>query len=147
MNQTSKEQMGLLNQQYKALDSIYHNVAVKFGLSDSIFWIFYALCESGQEYTQNDLCNDWFYPKQTVNSAISKLVTDGYVWLETVPGTRNRKIVRLTDAGKRFSEQNVQVLMEAEQRAFGRLTQQERQTYLALMGKHLSFLREETEKP
>lgn len=145
MSSTIKEQMEKLSQQYKAREAIYHDAAVKCGLSDSVFWIFYALCEAEREYTQNDLCNEWFCPKQTVNSAISTLVKNGYVYLEVVPGTRNRKIIRLTEAGKQFSQQNVQAFIESERRAFSRLTEQERQTYLALEDKHLSLLREETE--
>lgn len=142
----NKEQLVRLNQQFKAFDALYHDVAAKFELSDSAFWILYALCESEREFTQNDLCDDWFYPKQTVNSAISNLVKSGYVRLEVVPGTRNRKIIRLTDAGYQFSQQNVQALMKSEQRAFDQLTEQERQTYLALTDKHLSLLRKEIEK-
>lgn len=146
MPENIRKQLELINQQHKETDAIYHNAAVRFGLSDCVLWILYALCESECEYTQNDLCNEWFYPKQTINSAINNLVKCGYVSLENIPGTRNSKNVRLTDEGKSFSEKNIQSLLRAEQKAFGRLSEQERRTFLELSEKHIGFLKEEVEK-
>lgn len=146
MSGENKGQMEILNQQYKAFDAIYHDVAVKFGLSDSVFWILYTLCEAEFEYTQNDLANQWHSPKQTVNSAINSLVKSGHVQLEIVPGTRNSKIIRLTDEGIHFTQKTIQPFLKAEKKAFERLSESDRRMYLDLSQKHLTYLKEEVDQ-
>lgn len=143
---TVSEQIEALNQHLKETDAVYHNAAVRFGLSDSAFWILYAISDSRRTYTQNELCSDWSYSKQTVNSAIQSLVRQGYVELEAVSGTRNSKTVRLTEAGKAFSAKTVQRLWEADQKAFGRLSEQEREAFLTLSEKYLMLFREEADR-
>lgn len=143
---TVSEQIEALNQHLKETDAIYHSAAVRFGLSDSAFWILYAIADSRRTYTQNELCGAWSYSKQTVNSAIQSLIRQGYVRLEAVSGTRNSKTVRLTEAGRAFSEKTVQRLWEADQKAFGRLSAQERETFLKLSEKYLVLFREEADR-
>jgi len=143
MNEDIKKQLEILNQQEKELTSIYRHAAIKYGISDSEFWVWYALLVMGGEYSQQNICDMWSLPKQTVNSVIANLTKKGYVFLETVPGTRNRKIIRLTEAGKKFGEEKVMHIYEAEQRAIAKMTEQERQTYIELLGKYITLLREE----
>lgn len=136
-----------INQQTNEIDAIYHNVATYFGLSDSAFWVLYVLAEPGATAcSQNDLCNDWYFPKQTIHSAIQNLAERGYVRLEAAPDARNRKLVLLTDSGRQFVQQNVLVLYQAELRALDRMQPQERETYVALFQKHVALLREETDR-
>ena len=46
-----------------------------------------------EEYSQQDICNAWSLSKQTVNSIVSNMVKKGYVYLEMVPGSKNRKFI------------------------------------------------------
>lgn len=146
MNEQIKKQQGILNQQEKELTAIYHSAAIKYGISDSELWVWYALLVWGGEYSQQDICDIWSLPKQTVNSVITNLIKKGYVFLETVPGTRNRKIIRLTEAGKAFGENRVLHIYEAETRAIEKMPEQELKTFIALMGKYITLLREEINK-
>lgn len=146
MNEQIKKQQGILNQQEKELTAIYHSAAIKYGISDSELWVWYALLVWGGEYSQQDICDIWSLPKQTVNSVITNLTKKGYVFLEPVPGTRNRKIIRLTEAGKAFGENSVLHIYEAETRAIGKMPEQELKTFIALMGKYITLLREEINK-
>ncbi len=143
---TIAEQIETLNQHLKETDAVYHNAAVRFGLSDSAFWILYAVSDPRRTYTQQELCDSWSYTKQTINSAIQSLIRRGYIVLEPVSSARNSKVVRLTEAGTAFSEQTVQLLWQADQQAFGRLTQEERQTFLALSEKYLLLFQEEADR-
>lgn len=52
------------------------------------------------EHSQQDICSMWSLPKQTVNTIITHMVQKGFASLEVVPGTRNRKTIHLTEAGK-----------------------------------------------
>lgn len=141
---TVDEQLELFIQQIKEIDSIYHNAAVRFGLSDSAFWILLVISDGRNSYTQNELCSEWFYSKQTINSAISSLVKKGYVYLNSDAG--NRKVVKLTEEGSAFAERTVLKLLNADRKAFGRIEEEERRMYLEICEKYISFLHEESEK-
>lgn len=143
MNEHIKEQLELLNHQVKELTGIYHQAAVKSGVSDNEFWVWYTLLILGEEHSQQDICDMWSLPKQTVNSVVANLNKKGYVFLEVVPGTRNRKVIRLTDAGKAYGKDIVTQIYEAENRTIERLSEEERQSCIALLGRYIGFLREE----
>lgn len=143
MNKETKKQLETLNQQMKEITAVYHYSAIKFGISDSEFWVLYALLVLDGEYSQQDICEMWSLPKQTVNSVIRNMVKKGYVFLETIPGTRNRKIIRLTEDGKAFGENTVMRIYELEQRALLKMSEQERQTCIQLLSKYMTFLSEE----
>lgn len=145
MSDSVRVQIEKINRLYKEQDELYHELAVRFGVSDTAMWVLYAICSAGEPAAQYDLANAWFFPKQTVNSAITRLEKDGLVRLEPLPGTRNRKNVLLTETGKAFCASSVIPLLEAEERSFLRLSEEERRTAVLLMEKQLAFLREETE--
>lgn len=58
---------------YKEVDEIYHEIALKMGMSDSGFIILYALAELGDGCLQKDIVGMYYISKQTVNSSISNL--------------------------------------------------------------------------
>mgnify|MGYP001377264948 CR=1 FL=1 len=145
MSDFAREQIETLNRLYKQQDEVYHGLAVRFGISDTALWVLYGICSSQGPVTQYDLANGWYFPKQTVNSAIAALEKAGMLSLVPLPGPRNRKQVLLTRAGSAFCSRTVVPLLQAEERAFLRFSRDERQAFLLLMGKQLAFLRQETE--
>ena len=126
--------------------SVYHSAAVKFGLSDTAMWILYVLSEPDSCVTQQDLCRQGSFPKQTVNTAISNMVKNGYVTLEPIPGSRNQKRIVLTDAGRELTEGTMCKLRMAEERAYGALTVDELETYLAMTKRLTDSLKKEISK-
>ena len=52
------------NRQYNETNALYHAAAVQFGLSDTAFWILYALYSSAAPLTQVQMCAEWCLPKQ-----------------------------------------------------------------------------------
>lgn len=127
-------------QYFKQMDDIFHAYAVENGLSDSAFWILYTLYQAEKPYTQNDFCEEWYYSKQTVHSAVAILVKAGYIELEHIPGSRNSKCIALTKEGRTYADIYIRPILEAEQRAFAGLSGEERDTYLRLVKKHLDLL-------
>lgn len=91
----------------------------RFGDAGKRTWS--ALLCSEEEYSQQDLSELLYLPKQTVNSIISNLVKKGFVFLEHVPGTKNRKVVRLTKEGKDYGKQKVMWIFQAEEKALERM--------------------------
>lgn len=143
MNKVFKEQLEIMNQQAKELASLYHDAAGKSGVSENEFWIWYALLILGGEYSQQDICDLWSLPKQTVNTIISNLTKKGFVSLETVPDTRNKKMVHLTDAGRSYGESIVMPVYQSEVHAIEQLPEQEVQTYISLLGEYITLLKNE----
>lgn len=135
-----------IEQFQKEQDSIYHNFAVKHGLSDTALWILYIISDKDNVYTQQELCRLCYYPKQTVNTSITKLVKLNYVALEVIPKTRNQKRVVLTEKGAELANCVVKPLVEAEKRAYSNLTEHELETYLELTARLTLSLHKEIEK-
>ena len=140
-----REQNARFSCTYKMYDELYHNVAQKYGFSDTALWLLYLICREEEPLTQNQLAEELYVPKQTVNSAIAKLVKDGYVELIQKTGPRNNKAVCLTAYGKERCQECVLPLIEAENRALDRLSEEEQKIFLALYEKRYQFFREEVD--
>ena len=125
---------------------LYHRLARACGLPDCAFWLLYTLRSEEAPLTQTQLSEQLSLPKQTVNSVISGMVKKGYVELEAIPGTKNKKIIRLTQAGDEYGRSVVLQINGAEQRAVGRMSKQERQACVELFAKYIMLVREELSK-
>lgn len=143
MNEDVERQLKMLNMQVRELVSVYHTVASKSGVSDNEFWVWYALLYFEGNLSQQDICDKWFLPKQTVNTIIANLTKSGLVSLKQIPGSRNRKSICLSERGREYGESIVRRVYEAEHNTLSRLTEQERQTCIELMGKYIALLKEE----
>lgn len=132
-----------LDQLMKEYDAIYHMAAVAYGLSDTAMWILYMVSDATETYTQQDLCRQCCFPKQTINTAINNLIRNGYLTLETLPGTRNSKRIILTDAGQALMQTTIDPLKQAEDAAYSKFSDAERQRYLELTRRLNTNLREE----
>ena len=136
----------LIEQQRKEQDAIYHNVAVKYGLSDTTMWVLYNIYFAEDIITQQELCRQCFFAKQTVNTAITGLVKNGYVELESIIGTRNQKKILLTEKGARLADSTIKPLVESENKAYAVLDSTEMKAYLDMTTRLTVSLREEAEK-
>ena len=96
------EQRGALaayNELYKEQDDLYRAAARGFGLSDCAFWVLYALREAERPMTQSGVCAAVYQPKQTVHSALKKLMGAGYLQLAEGRDRRSKYLV-LTERGE-----------------------------------------------
>ncbi len=132
-----------MEKQQKEQDSIYHNAAVKFGLSDTAMWILYVISRTNKEYFQHELCDMSFFAKQTINSAISGLVKKGYIELKTDEKSRRQKKVVLTENGKLFAASTTKKLYKAEERAYKNFSDEEMEFYLDITKRINKYLKEE----
>lgn len=141
-----KEQLLEINRLYTENEQIYHDLAQHYGLSDSIHWILYMLYESETGVSQTELCEAWHLSKQTVNSAVSAMIQRGWVSLEIIPGTKNRKNIVLTEKGRQFSSKVIGEMQEIEENAFSRIPEEERELFITVFRKNNQYMREEYEK-
>ena len=121
-------------------------MAVKYGLSDTVLWVLYQVSEGDRDLTQQDLCRQNCFAKQTVNTAVNSLVKQGFLELIPIQGTRNHKKLRLTQTGRELANRTTRNLKRAEENAYGRLTEAELQAYLNITSRLNTQLREEMEK-
>jgi len=145
MEQSTTGQIDIINQKIKELNSIYHAAAGKSGISDGEICIWSALLNSDAEYSQQDLCDLLFLPKQTVNSIVSNLIKKGFVLLEHVPGTRNRKVIRLSEQGRTYGNERVMWIFRAEQEAMEGTDPKEVQAAIAMLERYITRLRKNLE--
>lgn len=143
MDYSFKEHLNSINQQFKEITGIYRNAISQSGISENEFWIWYALIIMENECSQQDICAAWSLSKQTVNTIITNLTKKGFVFLEVIPGTRNRKLIHLTDEGRKYGESIVLPIYQAEQAAFDQLTQQDRTACTFALRKYIEFLKKE----
>lgn len=141
MNAEVKNQLETVNQQMKEIASIYRGVASSYGISDNEFWVWYALLTYEGECSQQDICDMWSLPKQTVNSIVSNLSKKGYLTLEMTDGMKKRKVIRLSEEGRKYGLGVVKRIYDAERFAFEQLSAQERESCITLFEKYIDFLK------
>ena len=124
------------------LDHIYSEFSRTCGLSDCAYWMLVDTSTAGGSIAVSRLTSEWFYSKQTINSAIKTLTARGLATLEFAEGSRKNKVVCLTDEGRRFAEHYALPADKAEQRAFEPREQRE---IMRLVGKFSHVLNEECE--
>lgn len=144
MNDKLILELEIFNEQYNKLDDIYHQLAKYSGISDTAFWIIYAIQENKKSYTQRDICKLWSCSKQTINSALKNLEKEELIKLEYITNNKDKQIL-LTEKGHKYIEKNIIPLMQAEQEAFGRLKETERKQLLNIMEKYIIQLYKETD--
>ena len=138
------EQRGALaayNELYKEQDDLYRAVARGFGLSDCAFWVLYALREAERPMTQSDVCAAVYQPKQTVHSALKKLIGEGCLRLAEGRDRRSKYLV-LTERGEALVHRTVDPVMAAETAAMDTLTEAERTQFLSLCRRYNTALRQ-----
>lgn len=128
-----------INGAFDEMDRLYARVAAKARLSESAFDILYALSAYGDGCTQKELCERCWTGKQTVNSSVKRLVTQGIVSLE--PGHGRETLVVLTPAGRALVKEKIDPFVQAEAAAIGALGDEEQRMLLHLLSKMTRSLR------
>ena len=125
------------------VDSLYHQAAVKLGVSDSVLFILYMLYVNKEKCLLYDIYKLSGISKQTINSAIRKLEQEDIVYLQKHNG--KSKLVCLTETGKNYAKQTAGKLLDAECKAFSSWCREELDLYLQLIKKHNAELQKQIE--
>ena len=128
-----RKQRNDFNQVYGEWEGIYHQISQKAGISEISYRILYMVCESEFSWSQIDICRFWNYPKQSVNSAVTKLVKDEYVFLIQDKTAKNRKVIKLTKKGIEFCNKWICPVIIADLNSFASLSEEERDLYINFM--------------
>lgn len=133
----------LKTQQYTYLageiNALYHEAAVKAGISDSIQNILYVICENGTSCLQSEISKLTGISRQTINSAIRKLEKEDIVYLKQ--GKGKNTIVCLTQKGEKYASEKIKPLLEIENMIWQEWTPEEQREYLRLTEKYRDALK------
>ena len=127
------------NNLYRRSNELYHQVAVRVGLSDSAFDILYALDDLGDGCLQKDVCAASGMTKQTVNTSVHKLERAGVVELRVERGRGTH--LHLTEEGREMVAACIRPVVEAEEVAFAAMSPEESEELLRLSSAYLEHLR------
>lgn len=116
------------------ITSLYHEAAVKMGISDTVLNILYVLCEREGQCLQSDIFRLTGISRQTINSAIRKLERDGLAYLKQ--GEGRNTLVCLTEKGRDFSAEKVRPLFQIENKIWNEWTVDEQERYLLFTQKY-----------
>ena len=136
-------QIRRLNYLTSELDALYHQAALRIGLSDSAMRVLYAIYDNGDVCLLQTICQQSGISKQTVNSALRKLEEEEILYLSRFKG--KNKQVMLTEKGKAYLEQTAARIYAAESRAFAPWTEAEMEAYLRLTEKFAESFREQVQ--
>lgn len=126
------------------IEAVYHEAALKFGLSDSSLRILYTVCLQGDGCMLHEVVRLTGISKQTINSALRKLEEDDILYLKSAEG--NKKRVYLTEKGKELSERSAMRILNIENGILSSWTQAEQNTYIELTEKFLLEFRDKIKK-
>lgn len=106
-----------VNNIYKKNCEVYYKLASHFGMTETMFDILYFVREK-----------------------------DGVICLSQDSGNKKSKTIHFTEKGKELAQSTVDPIFELEQRAFKRLTSQERENVLYYGYRHIDILEDEMKK-
>ena len=98
------------------IETTYAASTAKIGSQSTELWLMYAL-DDGKPHSQKQICDEWGFPRTTLNTIIKKCEAAGYLTLSLIPGKRREMQISLTEKGKAYAKQLLDVVYRAENRA------------------------------
>lgn len=142
MNELKIDKIKRFNYLSGEIDAVYHEVALRFGMSDSAMLVLYTICNRGESCLISDIVRLSGVSKQTINSAIRGLESEGIVYLEAA-GVRQKQVC-LTAQGRALAERTVMRLLEIENDILASWTKEEQELYFALTERFLTSFKSKT---
>lgn len=131
------------NQTIFKIDGVYHEIALKMGYSDSALSVIYNLANNGGSSLLSDIVRQSGKSKQTINSALRKLESDGIIVLSAANG--KAKMAEFTEKGKSVAEKTANKIIECENRIYASWTEEEWLLFTSLTERFLNQLEKEKE--
>lgn len=122
---------------YRRVDELYRQTAARMGLADCDFDILYALADE-DGLTQKQLGERGFSSKQTVHSAVKRMVAKGFVAMR---GDSPRTMrAYLTDRGRALCDSSIRAVLEGECRAVETFSPAEQQVFVGALNRYADAL-------
>ena len=139
----SKE-MKRVNHLIGEIDRVYHEIALKLELSDSVMMILYTICDSGVRCPLQDICKRSGLSKQTINSALRKMEAEGLIFLTSSSG--KNKDVCLTEEGICLMNRTAGRVLQMENDIMAAWPKEDVEKYLELTKRFLLDLQQKAKE-
>lgn len=120
------------------IDFLYHQIAIKQGLSDSAFMILRAILVIGEGCTQTNIYQSICINKQTINTAINNLNKNKIIYFENGKGRENK--IYLTNKGKKIIKDKIIPVDKMEQEIVDEFSKEEYDLFLNLANRYINKL-------
>lgn len=127
------------NSLFKELMDLYYETALRSGISNSAYDIFYAMVEMGDGCLQKDIADYYHMSRTTVNSSLKKLEVQGYIFMEK--GDGKNKLLHLTDRGKQLVQERIIPVMDMENSIFREMNNGDGKELLRLLRDYVAIYR------
>lgn len=144
MKACSSRDMKRFNHLLGEIEAVYHEMALKFGQSDSVMNILYTICDYGESCPLQEICRRSGISKQTINSALRKLEREGIVYSEQA-GVKGKKVC-LTEKGKELVGDTAVRVIEAENGILASWPEEDVKKYLELTERFLVGIKEKAKE-
>jgi len=138
------EEIHRFNDILSETDSLYHEIALKLGLTDSAMSILYCVAQLGNGCPLSQVYKRNGGSRQTVGSALRKMEQEEILYLKAANG--KSKNIWLTEKGQRLLEEKIMPVLQMENQIFLSWTEQEVEEYLRLDQKYLNDLKNSIKK-
>lgn len=118
------------NNIYSMIDNLYHEAALRLGLTDSELDILYVLNAYSGSCNQSALYKESGQTRSTINSAVKKMEKAGYLTISAGTGRNTR--VTLTPSGQTLMEQTLYRVIRIENEIYESWSAEDRQTFMRL---------------
>ena len=140
MNQEIRKQFEQIDIYAKKEDSLFQQTSKRIGITNATLYILIYLYRSLEPCSQNDIVENWFFPKQTVSFTINKLVEQNLVYMTPIENSKNKKAIKLTDEGMEYCKEHIIPVIHAQEEAFLSLTDEEREAFVHVTNKYYQLL-------
>lgn len=140
MSISKMEQLGNSITQIKRM----YGVWAKHQGFDSLptLWVYCSLSKHIHR-SQQEICSEFFIPKQTLSPVCKNLLEEGVIELSPVCFDKREKRIQLTEKGKAIVEPMLEQLQALEDKVFAKLGEEKSQQLLALTQQLSEMLSEE----
>ena len=138
------EEIHRFNDILSETDSLYHEIALRLGLTDSAMSILYCVAQLGNGCPLSQVYKRNGGSRQTVSSALRKMEQEEILYLKAANG--KSKNIWLTEKGQRLLEEKIMPVLQMENQIFLSWTEQEVEEYLRLDQKYLNDLKNSIKK-
>ncbi|MDE8734137.1 MarR family winged helix-turn-helix transcriptional regulator [Eubacteriales bacterium DFI.9.88] len=111
-----REMMRKFTVALNSIDEAYCSNTKRMGVKESELWLLYAL-DDDDAHSQKQICEEWGFPKTTLNTAIKQAEAAGHLTMTHIPGKRREMNVCLTEEGKAYAKQVLSPIYAAEKMA------------------------------
>ncbi len=140
MDEQAYQMLAEYNSSTKQLDEVYRQATKRFTLPECAFWILYTLRIEPRSFTQTEICDFLYAPKQTVNSALKKLEREQYIVFSAGDDQRSKKI-SLTEQGKALAAETVDKIINAEATALRQMPQSDREALMRTTSQYCTLVK------